>query len=217
MKPILSLTVAVLAFFSVYAQTPLTHNDSVVLAEAVAPTDDSLRYPAPRILDFSAVIDAVLQDFPNNLRHISGELVMAQGEFENYASVLIPADAQDCIVTRWHSKRDTTASWQARMFTSDDYGAAEKRYRRLYGLLKGCHMTLADSSLILLEGNWEPAKEGVAFTTSTLRLKTNDWRYHEVKVELELVYQLADWAVQVNIVSKKPDDEVGGDPIVDLR
>jgi hypothetical protein len=217
MKPILSLTVAVLAFFSVYAQTPLTHNDSAVLAEAVAPADDSLRYPATRVLDFPAVIDAVLQDFPNNLRHISGELVMAQGEFENYASVLIPADAQDCIVTRWHSKRDTTASWQARMFTSDDYSAAEKWYRRLYGLLKGCHMTLADSSLILLEGNWEPAKEGVAFTTSTLRLKTNDWRYHEVKVELELVYQLADWAVQVNIVSKKPDDEVGGDPIVDMR
>ena len=78
-------------------------------------------------------------------------------------------------------------------------------------------MTLADSSLILLEGNWEPAKEGVAFTTSTLRLKTNDWRYHEVKVELELVYLLADWAVQINIVSKKPDDEVGGDQVVDMR
>ena len=78
-------------------------------------------------------------------------------------------------------------------------------------------MTLADSSQILLEGNWEPAKEGVAFATSTLRLKTDDWRYREVKIDVELVYQLADWAVQINIVSKKPDDEVGGDPTVDVR
>jgi hypothetical protein len=30
-----------------------------------------------------------------------------------------------------------------------------------------------------------------------------------VKVELELVYQLADWAVNINIVTKRPDDEVG--------
>jgi hypothetical protein len=207
MKPYLSLTAAVLAFFSVHAQTPLNHEDSAVLAEAV--------YPPTRTLALPQVIDAVLQDFPNNLRHISGELVMAEGEFENYASVLILPDVQDCIVTRWHSKRDTTASWQAKMFSSDDYDAAEKQYRRLYTQLKACHMTLADSSMILLEGDWKPAKDGAAFTTSTLRLKTDDWRYREVKIDLELIYQLADWAVQINIVSKRPDDAVGGGTFVD--
>jgi hypothetical protein len=49
-----------------------------------------------------------------------------------------------------------------------------------------------------------------SFTTSTLRLMTGDWRYKDVKVELELVYLLADWAVNINIVSKLRDDEVGG-------
>jgi hypothetical protein len=208
-KPILALTVAILAFSSLFAQHSLTHDDSAVLAEAV--------YPPTRVADLPTVIDAVLQDFPNNLRHLSGELVMAQGEFENYASVLTPPDAQECIVTRWHSRRDTTASWQAKLFTSDDYGAAERRYHRLYQELRSCHMTLGDSSMIQLEGDWEPAKESVAFTTSTLRLKTDDWRYREVKIDVELVYQLADWAVQINIVSKKPDDEVGGGAVVDGR
>lgn len=193
MKSLLTLSLAMMANFYVFGQ------DSTVLAQ-----DSTVR-----TLELPAVIDAVLQDFPNNLRHISGGLVMAQGEFENYASLLTPADAEDCMVTRWHSRRDTTASWQARIFTSDDYATAEKRYRRLYTQLKACHMTLADSSLIPLEGTWEPAKEEVAFTTSTLRLKTNDWRYSDVKIELELIYQLADWAVQINIVNKRPDDAVG--------
>ncbi|HEV2481375.1 MAG TPA: hypothetical protein VGS79_17000 [Puia sp.] len=209
MKSFLTLTAAVLVFSSLFAQNSLTHDDSAVLAEAV--------YPPTRVVDFPTVIDAVLQDFPNNLRHISGELVMAQGEFENYASVLMPPDAQECVVTRWHSRRDTTASWQARMFTSDDYAAAERRYHRLYQQLKACHMTLGDSSLILLEGNWEPAKEGVAFATSTLRLKTDDWRYREVQIDVDLVYQLTDWTVQINIVSKRPDDAVGGGEVVDGR
>ena len=193
MKSVLTLTLALLAGFYVLGQdsTAFEHDSTV------------------KTLELPAVIDAVLQDFPNNLRHISGDLVMAQGEFENYNSLLTLASAEGCIVTRWHSRRDTTASWQAKMFTSDDYATAEKHYHRLYTQLKTCHMTLPDSSLILLDGNWEPAREEVAFTSSTLRLKTNDWRYSDVRIEVELVYQLADWAVQINIVNKKPDDEVG--------
>lgn len=196
-----------MAFSSLQAQAPLTHDDSAVLAEAV--------YPPSRVLDLPTVIDAVLQDFPNNLRHISGELVMAQGEFENYASVVTPPDAENCIVTRWHSKKDTTASWQAKLFTADDYATAEKHYHRLYTQLKSCHMTLADSSLILLEGSWAPAKEDAAFTTSSFKLKTDDLRYREVRIDIELVYQLANWAVQLNIMSKKSDAEIGPDVVVE--
>ena len=211
---------AVLAFSSLFAQNSLTHADSAVLAEfhlqsADPASADSVSYPPTRVVDIPTVIDAVLQDFPNNLRHISGEPVLAEGEFENYASVLMLADAQECIVTRWHSKKDTTASWQARIFTSDDYSAAERRYRRLYQQLKTCQMTLGDSSVIVLEGDWQPPSEGAAFTTSTLRLKTNDWRYQDVRIDLELVYQLANWAVQINVVSKRPDDMVGGGEVVD--
>lgn len=220
MKPILTLTVAVLAFSSLFAQNPLTHDDSAVLAEFRLQSGDpaaadSVSYPPTQVVDIPTVIDAVLRDFPNNLRHISGESVLAEGEFENYASVLTLPDAQECIVTRWHSKKDTTASWQATMFVSDDYAAAERRYRRIYQQLKTCHMTLGDSSIVQLQGYWSPAKEGAAFTTSTLRLKTEDWRYRDVRIDLELVYQLANWAVQINIVSKKPDDMVGGGEIVE--
>lgn len=222
MKPILTLTMVVLAFSSLFAQNSLTHDDSAVLAEfrlqsADPAAADSVSYPPTRVVDIPTVIDAVLQDFPNNLRHISGEPVLAEGEFENYASVLTLPDAQECIVTRWHSKKDTTASWQAKIFTTDDYSAAERRYRRLYRQLKTCHMTLGDSSVIVLEGDWQAPSAGAAFTTSTLRLKTDDWRYQDVRIDLELVYQLANWAVQINVVSKKPDDMPGGGEVVEER
>lgn len=63
--------------------------------------------------------------------------------------------------------------------------------------------------MYFLDGAWEPARDGMAFTTTRLKIRTNDWRYRNVEVELELVYQMADWAVNINIVTKKPDDEVG--------
>lgn len=178
--------------------SPLTREDSLV-----------------RVLEFPVAIDAILRDFRFNLRHITGELLLAQGEFENYVSLIAVPDAENCIVSKYHSTEDTTASWQARMFSGGEYGEAVRRYQSLYRQLQTCYVKLADSSVFYLEGVWEPAREGVAFTTSTLRLRTGDPQYKEVKVELELVYQLADWAVNINIVSKKRDDEVGGDKAID--
>ena len=185
MKAIVTLTMAVLASFPVYSQS--------------APSDS-----------FHAVIDSVLRDFPSNLRHITGDLELAQGEFENYASTVELPGAEHCIITRWHSVEDTTASWQAQMFKGEDFGEASRRYRELFRRLQGCYLKLVDGSVFYLAGDWEPATEEASFTTSTLRVKTGDERYREVKVELELVFLVTDWAVQINIVSKKRDDEVGG-------
>jgi hypothetical protein len=232
-KTFFTLTMAVVAFTPVYSQSGasgdalpdkkpvLTHADSLVLAEAGAWLADSLFLPDPllkpavELMDFPAAIDAVLRDFPNNLRHISGTLELAQGEFENYSSLVSLPGAEKCIVTRWHSVDDTTASWQAELFNGDDFNEAEKQYRLLFRKLQGCYVRLADGSVVYLSGEWEPVKKGASFTTSTLRLMTGDTRYKEVKVELELAYELADWAVRINIVSKRRDDEVGGRTIAD--
>jgi hypothetical protein len=252
MKTIMTLIMAVVAHAFVFAQAgpqspaaakpaaskmkPLSHDDSLVLAEAgsvaqsgsvaqpvggltqadtVAILDslsraDSLLRSRVKVVDFPSAIDSVLRDFPYNLRHITGEVVLAQGEFENYASLVVVPEAQNCIVTRYHSADDTTASWQAKMFSSDDFDEANREYQQLYRQLKTCYVKFVDGSIFYLEGQWEPAKSGASFTTSTLRLVTGDWRYKDVKVELELVYLLADWAVNINIVSKLRDDEVGG-------
>jgi hypothetical protein len=228
MKTIFTLTMAVVAL-AVRGQSSelpvkqpvLTHADSLVLAEAGAwladsllvdnlRLPDSLLHPTVRILDFHNAIDAILRDFPNNLRHVSGTLELAQGEFENYSSLIMLEGAANCTVTRWHSVDDTTASWQAQLFSGGDFNEASKQYHAIFRKLQSCYVKLVDGSVIYLNGDWEPAREGASFTTSTLRLLTGDWRYKEVKVELELAYQLADWAVRLNIVSKKRDDEVGG-------
>jgi hypothetical protein len=231
MKTVMTLIMAVVAYASVHAQPgpqapaavspavnpvasklkPLSHDDSLVLAETDSLSRaDSLLHARIKVVAFPSAIDSVLRDFPCNLRHITGELVLAQGEFENYASLVVVPGSQSCVVTRYHSADDTTASWQAKMFNSDDFDEANREYQQLYRQLKTCYVKFVDGSIFYLEGQWEPAKSGASFTTSTLRLMTGDWRYKDVKVELELVYLLADWAVNINIVSKLRDDEVGG-------
>jgi hypothetical protein len=215
MKTFSPLLMAVMASSSLFAQTtPLNHADSIVLMEAggldsLARVDSSLRAHT-ETRPFPVVINAVLRDFPNSLKNITGELVLAQGEIENYSSMVVLPGAESCMITRYHSVDDTTVSWQAKMYNYDDFDKASKDYRELFNKLKGCYLKLVDGSIIYLNGEWEPAKESAAFTTSTFRLTTGDWRYKDVRVELELVYLLADWAIHINISTKKRDDEVGG-------
>jgi hypothetical protein len=199
MKPLLTLTVAVVAAFSCLAQA---HADSAARA-------DSILHTRIRVVPFADAIDAVLGDLPNNLRYVTGELLLAEGEVDSYASLVAVPDAENCIVTRYHSVEDTTASWQAKMYSGGDYDAAARKYAQLYQQLKTCYVRLPDGSIYYLEGTWAPAKEKITFTTSTLKVRTSDQRFRDVVVQLELVYQLADWAVNINIVTKRPDDEVG--------
>jgi len=181
---------------------------SFLLTCSFTSAQTAVNTPASR--SFPEVIDAVLRDFPNNLQHITGDLELAQGEIENYASTVSLPESGNCTITRYHSTVDTTVSWQAQMLVTDDFGKADLTYRDLYRKLQQCYIQLVDGTIVYLKGAWEPAKEGASFTTSTLRLSVDDQRYKEVRVELELVYQLAEWGVNINIFSKKPDDEPAG-------
>jgi DNA modification methylase len=106
---------------------------------------------------------------------------------------------------RYHSKEDITASWQAKMFRNGDFDIAAKQYREFYNRLKSCYLTLADGSSIYLKGDWEAPTDEKSFTVSTFRLATTDLRYSDLKIELEILYQLDQWAVNINVVSKKKD------------
>lgn len=209
MKPLLTLAVAVVASFSCLAQAAPFSDTVMVRRLDSAGRGDSLLHRRVRVVPFADAIDAVLRDLPNNFRFITGELILAEGEVDRYASLVAVPEAENCVVTRYHSLEDTSASWQAKMFSGGDFGAASRKYQQLYQQLKTCYLRMPDGSVYFLEGGWEPAREGIMFTTSTLKLRTDDQRYRDVQVVLELVYQLADWAVNINIVTKKPDDEVG--------
>jgi hypothetical protein len=167
---------------------------------------------SPAAAPFSKAMETVLHDYTGNFRNISGDLVAKEIETESYASLVKLPGAGECMVTRYHSLEDKTASWQAKMMHSEDFEAAAKQYKELYSRLKSCYLKLPDGSSIYLKGEWEEPKEEKIFTVSTFRLASTDLRYREMKVDLELLYQLNEWVVNINVVSKKKDTlEADGD------
>jgi len=159
---------------------------------------------------FSEKIERVIHDFPNNFRNITGEPLLIQAEFENYSSLVLLPDAQSCVITRYHSLEDTTASWQAFMLRMEDFEKAQKQYRQLYNQLKDCYLLRTDGSAIYLKGEWHEPREENVFTTSTLKLENDNWPYGDMQIVVELLYQAGEWLVDIHIDNKKKDDAVGG-------
>lgn len=160
---------------------------------------------SPAASPFPKAMEAVLHDYTGNFYNISGELVAKEVETESYISTIQLPGAAECLVTRYHSKEDISASWQAKMFRGEEFGQATRQYKEFYNRLKSCYLRLQDGSNIYLKGEWEEPKEENAFTVSIFRLATTDLRYSELKIELEILYQLDQWVVNINVASKKKD------------
>jgi len=160
---------------------------------------------------FVKAIETILSDFPYNYKHITGELVEATGDWQQYASTVLIPGAENCLIGQYHSELDTTASWQALMFRGETFGQAAAAYKRLYHQLKQCHWRMVDGSVFYLDGDYEEATEEMDFVTSALLIQTADERFREFKIELEMLYKMDEWVVNINMVSKKKDSEMKPD------
>jgi hypothetical protein len=160
---------------------------------------------------FSKAMETILLDFPNNYRNIKGELILAQGEFEHYASTVNFPGAESCIIGEYHSVRDTTASVQALMFRDESFEKAAKHYKALFKQLKSSPIKVVDGSKLYLDGDMEEPAEELDFTVSTLKFGTLDTRYDEFKIELEMLYKMPEWVININMITRKRDSDVRPD------
>lgn len=160
---------------------------------------------SPARAPFSKAMQTVLHDFTGNFRNITGDLIEQQAEIDNYVSLVQLPGATECTITRYHSVQDSTASWQAKMFRSEDFAVAAKQYKEFYNRLKSCYLTLRDGSSIYIKGDWNEPSDEKKFTVTTFRLNTTDLRYRELQVNLELLFELQEWVVNINVSNKKKD------------
>ncbi len=156
--------------------------------------------------EFNNALQKIVLDFRYNFENITGEKLYSQGEVEHYESTIKLPGSTECIIYRYHSVIDTTASWQGILYQGEDYREAVKAYRNTIKLLNKSRMQWIDRSVAGFSGVLQEPGEGVKFTVSSLYLDTSDPRYKHFTAEVELVPNYAGWQVNVNMHNKKPDN-----------
>jgi hypothetical protein len=188
MKKISTLMVATLAIVTVHAQLNLFKKD-------------------PENPGFGKAVEQILGDFPYNYKHLTGELLLQEGELTQFAPTVSLPGAQQCVIAHYHSAFDTSASYQGLMYKTDEYEDAVKEYRRLFRELKGCKLKMVDGSAYFLDGEFEEPAEEKDFVISMFKIQTADDRFRLFKVELEMLYKVDHFVVNINFITRKNDED----------
>jgi hypothetical protein len=152
--------------------------------------------------EFSDSLSKIVKDFKNNFNLIQGKEMIPQPEMNTYQSKTTLPDALHCSIFRYHSIRDTSASWQAIFYDGENYKDAYKIYKDIFNQLKKCKIKIDDKNDNAFIGDFGKPKESVRFTSSSLKLNSNDIIYRNFFADLELTNTYDGWEVQLNLIYK---------------
>lgn len=177
-----------------------------------SPLDAQVNRSILKAGSFSENLSVITNDFRNNFYRIQGEQLPSQADLDTYRSQVTVPGAKQCIIYRFHSKEDTTASWQGLMYSGDNYPEAVRVYRSTCRLVNRCPVSIQGSTAAVFTGKIDEPSNNIGFVTSTFKLKTRDESFNRFYAEIELVNLSFDlWEVRLNLLNKNDDSEKEGE------
>jgi hypothetical protein len=156
---------------------------------------------------FNDSLTKVVIDFRNNFKKIQGKELIPQAGMEVFQSKIGLPGALHCTIYRFHSKIDTTASWQAIMYDGEDYEEAKKIYINTFRLVNKSRIRWIDRSIAAFSGEMEKPDGNITFSNSMLQLNVSDPRYKNFFAEIEMTSGYNGWEVHLNLHAKKDDTD----------
>lgn len=156
---------------------------------------------------FADSLNKIVLDFKNNFTTIKGKQLNAEPDAIVYASTIGLPAAKNCIIKKYTSTEDRSASWQALLYSSENFDEAMKMYKKYFTQIKAVKINGVDKIITSINGKLEKTDENVRFFTSTLRLKTDNIYFKHLAITVELSNNYAGWDIYINIFSKKLETE----------
>jgi len=159
---------------------------------------------------FTADIKKVIEDYPNRFINLMGEVKTQHEQSTEYFCNFKINGAEEATVTRYSSKREAVVSWEAVMFTTDDFEQAKKKYKAFYTQLNNMAVTLGKSHF-RLRGDYETPSDDNKFNSVLFGFDPTSADIKKVKVELLLQYKAPmDWQVKIMVYDREREDEERG-------
>ena len=167
------------------------------------------KLPGTGNADVRNALERVIADFPKEFSSLKGDVLNTNPQTVEYASLLNFKSAERNIITQ-HSGKQPIYSWQAQMLTSEEFEAAAKKYKALYGQLKSMTITLNRDYSYGLAGEYDMPVESKKFSSTVFTLQPNASNLPKVKVELSLQYEFPEWKIYLMVYQKEREDAEQG-------
>ncbi|MDQ3279468.1 MAG: hypothetical protein M3Q06_14160 [Bacteroidota bacterium] len=168
-----------------------------------------LRLPGLSNSDMRQALEKVIADYPKEFATLKGEVLNNNPQTVEYASLLQFKSSEANTIIQYSGK-EPVYSWQAQMFTTEEFTEVEKKYKALYKDLRAITLTLNRDYSYRLEGDYDTPSESRKFASSVFRLVPGATHLPKVKVELSLQYELMEWKIFLSVYKKEREDDERG-------
>ena len=168
-----------------------------------------LKLPGTGNPDIRNALEKVIGDYPKEFSNLKGEILNTNPQTVEYESLLPFKSAEKNIIIQYSGKVPVY-SWQAHMFSAEEFEVAEKKYKALFGQLKGMNLKLNRDYDYSLSGDYDKPTESKKFSSSVFRLLPNASNLPKVKVELSMQYEFPEWKIYLLVYQKEREDNERG-------
>ena len=151
-----------------------------------------------------------MSEYPDHFQNILGEVINQNPQTVEYASQLKLAGSEECVITKYSSGQKPIYSWQALMFFSEDFEAAQKKYKWVFSQLKGMNIYYVRDQYTL-KGDFEEADESRKFTNSILAPVAPPDPLKKLKIDVALQFEFPEWKVKLLVYEKEREDDERGE------
>jgi hypothetical protein len=179
------------------------------VAACFRPASAQLRLPITGNSDVRQALEKVINDYPKSFATLKGEVIANNPQTVEYESLLSFKSAERHSITEYSGKKPVY-SWQAQMFTTDDFETAAKKYKTYFSQLKGMNLKLNRDYDYTLSGEFDKPDDSKKFSSTVFRLFPNATYLPKVKVELSLQYEFPEWKIYLMVYQKEREDNERG-------
>lgn len=163
--------------------------------------------------EFAADMKKVIRDYPHQFNSMLGAVIDENPQYTNYECSLAVQGAERVTITRYSATNKQIYSWQALMFTSDDFETARARFKSLFQKFNNMAVKMDYGMTFYLKGKYQEPTESKTFASTVLRFEQADRITDKMRLEVSLQYELMEWKVRVLIYEKDREDTERGEMV----
>jgi hypothetical protein len=159
---------------------------------------------------FKTDIQKIIDAYPQQFAALRGDVIETNPQTVEYASLVKPEGAEETSITRYSSNKKGVYTWQAVMLSTEDFEIAVKKYKTLFGQLKGMNIKYVVDQYTLV-GKYEAPDESKKFVSSILTVSAPPSPLEKLKVEVTMQFEFPEWKVKLLVYEKEREDNERGD------